>query len=103
MPYGQPPYGQMPYPPLPYGQPLDYPSVRPPGYEYQPRVRTTNTLAIIGFVCSFFLCAILGLIFSIIGLSQIRHTGQRGTGLAIAGIAISGVTLIYVAAVTHIT
>lgn len=53
-----------------------------------------NGMAIAGFVCSFFV-AILGLIFSIIGLNQIKRkaadTGveDKGKGLAVAGIIIS--------------
>jgi uncharacterized membrane protein len=45
-------------------------------------------MAIAGFILSFF-CSILGLIFSIVGLNQIKQTGQGGRGLAIAGIVIS--------------
>lgn len=36
---------------------------------------------------------LLGLIFGIISLNQIRQTGQAGRGLAIAGIVISGVLI----------
>lgn len=39
-------------------------------------------------VCSFF-TSIIGLIFSIIGLNQIKRQGGKGKGLAIAGIIIS--------------
>ncbi|HUJ56942.1 MAG TPA: hypothetical protein VLX92_00460 [Kofleriaceae bacterium] len=50
----------------------------------------TSGMAIAGFVLSFF-CGLLGLIFSIIGLSQIRSSNGalKGQGLAIAGIVIS--------------
>jgi len=50
----------------------------------------TSGLAIAGFVCSFF-CGLLGLILSILGLSEIsRSNGTvKGRGLAIAGIVIS--------------
>jgi len=54
--------------------------------------KSTNGLAIAGFVCSFFF-QILGLIFSIIGLVQIKKTGENGKGLAIAGIIISSVVI----------
>jgi hypothetical protein len=52
--------------------------------------KSTNGMAIAGFVCSFFV-QILGLIFSIVGLSQIKKTGESGRGLAIAGIVISAI------------
>ena len=49
----------------------------------------TNGMAITGFVCSF-LCWPLGLIFSIIGMSQTgKDPSQGGRGLAIAGLVIS--------------
>jgi hypothetical protein len=55
-------------------------------------------MAIAGFVLSFF-CSILGLIFSIIGLNQIKQRGQGGRGLAIAGIVISCVSIVIAIAV----
>ena len=84
--YGQPPYGQAPggYPPAPqYGQPPYGP----------PPAQGTNGMAIAGFVLSF-LCSILGLIFSIIGLNQTKQRNQPGGGLAIAGIIISILSII---------
>lgn len=60
----------------------------------------TNPLAITGFVISLvsFLCcgycSIVGLIFSIIGLSQINKNNGKGRGLAIAGIVLSSVGLL---------
>lgn len=53
----------------------------PPGYLPQ------NTLAVVGFILSFFV-AIAGIVCSHIALSQIKRTGERGRGLAIAGLAI---------------
>ena len=59
----------------------------------------TNALAITGFVLSLttlllgVLSAIPGLILSIVGLNQIKKTGEEGRGLAIAGIIISSVLL----------
>ena len=53
----------------------------------------TNGMAIAGFVLSF-LCSILGLIFSIIGLNQTKQRPQAGGGLAIAGIIISILSII---------
>lgn len=58
----------------------------------------TNGLSVAGFVLSltsflFTLLAIPGLILSIIGLSQIKKTGDEGKGLAIAGIIVSSIVL----------
>ncbi|MBT1173557.1 DUF4190 domain-containing protein [Bifidobacterium sp. MA2] len=78
---GVPPQGV--YPSQPYGY---Y------GYGY-PAQRTWNAMAIAGFVCSFFV-AIVGLVLSIIGLNQIKRTGEKGRGLAIAGIIISAVQMV---------
>ncbi len=53
-------------------------------------------MAIAGFVCSFFI-ALLGLIFSIVGLCQInKYNGfLTGKGLAVAGIVISAITIVF--------
>ncbi len=53
---------------------------------------TTNVLAIVGFVLSFFV-TIAGLICSIIGLKRAPQLGGKGRGLAIAGIIISAVSM----------
>ncbi len=53
----------------------------------------TNTIAIVGFVLSFFI-TIAGLICSIIGLVKSNEYGGKGKGLAIAGIIISVVFMI---------
>lgn len=54
----------------------------------------TNGMAIAGFVLSFF-CSPLGLIFSIIGMSQTsKDPSQGGRGLAIAGLVISIVSMV---------
>lgn len=56
----------------------------------------TNTMAIAALVSSLvgLLCLglgpLLGLIFGIIALNQIKQSGERGRGMAIAGIVISG-------------
>ena len=50
--------------------------------------KKTNGMAIAGFVCSFFF-ALLGLIFSIIGMKQCKERGDNGYGLAKAGMIIS--------------
>lgn len=57
--------------------------------------KNTNVMAILGLVFSFFI-SILGLIFSIIALQQIKKTQEEGKGLAIAGIVISVVKLVIV-------
>jgi len=51
-------------------------------------------MAIAGFVVSFFwFLSILGIIFSLIGLSQTKHNKQKGRGFAIAGLIISIISL----------
>lgn len=57
------------------------------------RKEGTNGFAIAGFVCSLVLFGLLGLIFSIIGLSQIEKNGQDGKGFAIAGLVLGIVKL----------
>lgn len=52
-----------------------------------------NTLAIVGFVLSFF-TNLIGAIISLVSLSQIKKTGEKGRGLAIAGAIIGFVGLI---------
>jgi Domain of unknown function (DUF4190)/Septum formation len=42
--------------------------------------------------------AVLGIIFGIMALRRIRHTGQRGRGLAIAGLAFSAIWLLVIGA-----
>ena len=51
-----------------------------------------NTLAIVGFVLSFFV-SLAGLICSIIARKQCNETGEDGAGLALAGIIISAVSM----------
>lgn len=64
----------------------------------------TNALAIASFVAAiagFFTCGlgnILGLIFGVVGLGQIKRTGEGGRGLAIAGIVVSALTLAFLVA-----
>lgn len=56
----------------------------------------TNGMAIAGFVCSF-LCWPLGLIFSILGMSQTsKDPSQGGRGLAIAGLVLSIVSAVII-------
>ncbi|MFF1878875.1 DUF4190 domain-containing protein [Leifsonia sp. NPDC058230] len=55
--------------------------------QYAPAQRGYNTLAIVGFILSFFV-NVVGVILSFVALSQIKRTGEQGRGLAIAGIII---------------
>ena len=51
-----------------------------------------NALAVAGFVLSVCCCWPVGLVLSIIGLTQIKSkSNQSGQGLAIAGIVISAI------------
>ena len=59
------------------------------------KIQLTNTMALVGFVMSFFQPT-MGLIFSIIGMCQIKKTGEPGKGFALAGIIISSVTFVLV-------
>ena len=63
-----------------------------PGYVYQP-LPPTNVLAIIGmcasifgFISSFFIAGIAGIIMGHIARKQIRERGERGDGMAIAAL-----------------
>lgn len=91
-PYAQPAYGQQP------GQPYGLPPQGPQGYNgYPPENQSWNACAIVGFIFSFFI-ALVGLIVSIVGLSQIKKRGGKGKGLAIAGIVISIINMLLVVA-----
>jgi Co/Zn/Cd efflux system component len=52
-----------------------------------------NVLSIVGFVLAFVI-SIAGLVVSIIALTQINKTGEKGRGLALAGIIISALSVI---------
>lgn len=52
--------------------------------------------ALVGLVCGG---SLLGLIFGIIALVQIRRTGQRGRGMAISGIVIGGLQAVAIGAI----
>ena len=64
-------------------------------YMPPPMQTRTSGMAIAGFVLSFF-CGLLGLIFSCIGLSEVKKSGGAvtGGGLAIAGIVISIISML---------
>ncbi len=65
----------------------------PPPVSYSGR---TNIVAIFALVLGF-LVPIGGIVAGIIGLRQVKRTGEKGKGLAIAGIAIgSALTVLYV-------
>ncbi len=51
-----------------------------------------NIMCVVGFVCSF-IFVILGLILSIVGLNQVKKTGEDGKAFAVAGIVISSLKL----------
>ncbi len=89
-PYGQPDYTQNMPNYAPYGQynQSQY------GNGYSPEPTTWNGLCIAGFVCSF-LVPIVGLILSIVALTQINRTGEKSRGMAIAGIVISVVIWLF--------
>ena len=53
-----------------------------------------NVLAIVGFILAF-VFNIAGLVVSLIALSKIKKTGERGRGLALAGVIISIVSIIF--------
>ena len=53
----------------------------------------TNVFAILGFIFSF-LIPLLGLIFSIVGLSKAKKMGGKQKGLAIAGLIISIISIV---------
>lgn len=105
-PYAQPQYGQYAQGGGPqYGQPAytqNMPNYAPYGQYsqgqygngYSPDPATWNGLCIAGFVCSF-LIPIVGLILSIIALTQINRTGEKSRGMAIAGIVISIVVWVF--------
>ncbi|KQO47972.1 MULTISPECIES: DUF4190 domain-containing protein [unclassified Frigoribacterium] len=53
-----------------------------------------NVLAIVGFILAF-VFNIAGLVVSLIALSKIKKTGERGRGLALAGVIISIASIIF--------
>lgn len=57
--------------------------------------RKFNVMAIIAFALSFFV-PIVGLILAIIGLKQIKNTGEKGKGFAIAAIVLNVLQLVFV-------
>jgi hypothetical protein len=83
-------YQPAPPPGYPAQQPgYDQPGYGQPGYGqpgYQPQ--KTNTMAILGLVFAFVFSP-LGIVFSAIGLKQIKERREGGRGLALAGLILS--------------
>lgn len=72
---------EMSYPPPP-----PHPEYRQ-YYQQQPQRANTNVLAIISFISAFFL-NLLAVVLGHVALSQIKRTGERGSGFAIAGLVL---------------
>ncbi|MBT1164393.1 DUF4190 domain-containing protein [Bifidobacterium felsineum] len=82
--------GQYTNPGMPQGNPY----VDPYNAYANPRIaQRYNSFAVGGFVASFFV-SIIGIVLSVIGLSEIKKQGGKGRGLAIAGIVIGTVKII---------
>jgi hypothetical protein len=73
----------------PPGSPTEQPAYGQPGYQSQ----KTNTMAILGLVFAFVFSP-LGVIFSAIGLKQIKERREGGRGLALAGLIISILSIV---------
>lgn len=71
--------------------PPQYSSAAPT--QYGNGVARYNVLSIVGFILAF-LVSVAGLVISLIALSQIKKTGERGHGLALAGVIISIVSIV---------
>jgi len=87
--YGAPPQPQYGAPDSQYGgQPQFGGPVPPGGYGYPVAPQNQkNGFAVAGFVLS--ITAVLGLIFSLLGLSRAGKVGGKGKGLAVAGLVLS--------------
>ncbi|MCZ4120008.1 DUF4190 domain-containing protein [Streptomyces sp. H39-S7] len=99
-PFGQAPYGQPPFPPQDaYGQGPQGPY--PPPYQQYwyppPPAPSMNGMAIASFVLAVSCVPVLGVVFGIVALAQIRKRGQQGKALAIAGVSVSGVATLFLA------
>jgi hypothetical protein len=55
----------------------------------------TNALAIVSLVTSILGFSLIGIITGHIGLSQIKKTGEAGSGLAIAGLVIGYISIVF--------
>jgi Domain of unknown function (DUF4190)/Septum formation len=102
-PYAQPSSNPPPQPPLgaqPGGPSLPgsgYPQYTgyPPGPEFPRPAASTNGFAVAALVFGI-LGGLLGFVFGIIALVQIRRTGQKGTGLAVTGLVLSALWLLVI-------
>jgi hypothetical protein len=96
--HGPPPgYGH----PLPQGTPAGHPSYPSPYYVVA-AAPPTNTMAILAIIFAFVFSP-LGIVFGLIGRSQIRRTGESGDGLALAGLIFGAVfTALSVASVVFV-
>ncbi len=104
---------QPPPPPPPHQQPPPYPppppyQQPPPGYPQQygyPGYASsgTNGFAIaslvLGIVWVWWIGSVLALVFGYVAKSQIRRTGQSGSGMATAGIVLGWVGVGFLALV----
>lgn len=55
-------------------------------------------LSLVGIIVAGIICGTIGIVFSILGLSEIRNQNRRGYGLAVAGLVISIIDVIAVIA-----
>jgi len=72
-------------------QPTPYATYQAPP---APQNNSTNGFAIASLIFGIIGGFLLGIIFGIVGLVQIKNRGQKGRGLAITGIVLSGLWLI---------
>jgi hypothetical protein len=82
-------YDQYQPAPPPGYSPGQQPAYGQPGYQ-PPK---TNTMAILGLVFAFVFSP-LGVVFSAIGLKQIKQRREGGRGLALAGLIISIISIV---------
>lgn len=102
--YSEPQPGRE-FPPIPQQPLFPPPSLYPPAGQYPPHHQHPypplppgiNGMAVASLVTSIlgvamcFLPSMLGLVFGLVALNQIKTTGERGRGMAIAGAIIGGV------------
>ncbi len=87
---------------LPVAPPVTYP-YQLYGQATVPTNPSFNGFAIAGFVLGLVSAVLLSVIFSIIGLVQIRRRRQRGKGLAVAGLVLSGVWVVVIVVIIVVT
>lgn len=95
------PYRQQPAPyghPTPYGRPAPHGQVEP--YDGRPSptsTAATNSKAIVA-ICLGFAAPLVGLVFGILALREIKRTGEGGKGFAITGVVLGALLLLVVLA-----